>query len=90
VVEFSQQHAITDDSDIADINEDEAFDENDELYEQAVKLVIKHQTASTSFLQRKLNIDYEHALRLLEDMESDGIVGPNMGKQSRDILIDDD
>ena len=70
------------------LDSDESSD--DELFEQAVKLVLKHHTASTSFLQRKLNIDYERAVQLLEDMEADGIVGPNMGKQSREILMDND
>jgi S-DNA-T family DNA segregation ATPase FtsK/SpoIIIE len=91
IVEFSHQHAIPDETDIADFDEDESFNkETDELYEQAVKLVLKNQTASTSFLQRKLNISYDRAVQILEDMESDGIVGPNMGKQSREILIDSD
>jgi S-DNA-T family DNA segregation ATPase FtsK/SpoIIIE len=92
VVNFSQQHAIHDETDIADLDDEESQDESsdDELFEQAVKLVLKHHTASTSFLQRKLNIDYEHAVQLLEDMEADGIVGPNMGKQSREILMDND
>jgi len=92
VVEFSQQHALHDETDIPDLEDDEPHDESsdDELFEQAVKLVLKHHTASTSFLQRKLNIDYNRAVQLLEDMEADGIVGPNMGKQSREILMDND
>jgi S-DNA-T family DNA segregation ATPase FtsK/SpoIIIE len=92
VVEFAQQNAIHDETGIPDLEDGESQDEssNDELYEQAVKLVLKHHTASTSFLQRKLNIDYERAVQILEDMEADGIVGPNMGKQSREILMDDE
>jgi S-DNA-T family DNA segregation ATPase FtsK/SpoIIIE len=92
VVEFTQRHAIHDETDIPNLEDGESQDEssNDELYEQAVKLVLKHHTASTSFLQRKLNIDYERAVQILEDMEADGIVGPNMGKQSREILMDDE
>lgn len=92
IVDFSQQHAIQDESDMANLDEeDEDFDdEPDEQYEQAIKLVLKHHTASTSFLQRKLNISYDRAVQILEDMESDGIVGPNLGKQSREILIDND
>jgi len=92
VVEFAQQNAIHDETDIPDLEDGESQDEssNDELYEQAVKLVLKHHTASTSFLQRKLDIDYERAVQILEDMEADGIVGPNMGKQSREILMDDE
>jgi len=91
IVEFTQQNALPSDNDISDIDEEESQDDSDDdIYEQAVKLVIKHQTASTSFLQRKLNISYDRAVQLLEDMEAEGIVGPNMGKQSREILIDDE
>ncbi len=89
IVEFTKQNAISDDSELADI-EDETSEDNDvdELYDEAVRLVLKHQTASTSFLQRKLNISYDRALQILENMEADGIVGPNLGKQSREILVD--
>jgi S-DNA-T family DNA segregation ATPase FtsK/SpoIIIE len=89
IVEFSRQNALPNDNDISDIDDEESQDDSeDDIYEQAVRLVIKHQTASTSFLQRKLNISYDRAVQLLEDMEADGVVGPNMGKQSREILID--
>ncbi len=91
VVEFTQQNALPDGDDISDFDEEEQHcDSDDDIYEQAVKLVIKHQTASTSFLQRKLNISYDRAVQILEDMEAEGIVGPNMGKQSREILVDDE
>ncbi|MGB9595401.1 MAG: DNA translocase FtsK 4TM domain-containing protein [Candidatus Poribacteria bacterium] len=91
IVEFTQQNALPNDNDISDIDEEESGDDSDDdIYEQAVKLVIKHQTASTSFLQRKLNISYDRAVQILEDMEAEGIVGPNMGKQSREILVDDE
>ncbi len=89
IVEFTKQNAVSNDSSIADIDDEPAEDNDvDELYDEAVRLVLKHQTASTSFLQRKLNISYDRALQLLENMEADGIVGPNLGKQSREILID--
>ncbi len=89
IVEFTKQNAISDDSGLADIEDEPSEDDEvDELYDEAVRLVLKHQTASTSFLQRKLNISYERALQILENMEADGIVGPNLGKQSREILID--
>lgn len=89
IVEFTKQNAISDDSELADIDDEPSEDNDvDELYDQAVQLVLKHQIASTSFLQRKLNISYDRALQLLENMEADGIVGPNLGKQSREILID--
>tara|TARA_R110000868_G_scaffold376060_1_gene640806 strand:+ start:795 stop:3134 length:2340 start_codon:yes stop_codon:yes gene_type:complete len=56
------------------------------LYEQAVKLVIETQAASASFLQRRLKIGYNRAARLIEEMESQGIVGPQEGAKRRKVL----
>lgn len=56
------------------------------LYEQAVRLVIETQAASASFLQRRLKIGYNRAARLIEEMESQGIVGPQEGAKRRKVL----
>jgi len=56
------------------------------LYEQAVKLVIETQAASASFLQRRLKIGYNRAARLIEEMESQGVVGPQEGAKRRKVL----
>ena len=61
-------------------------DDQDDLYDDAVQLVLEHGTASTSFLQRKLNIDYDRAVQMLEDMEANGVVGPSVGDQPREVL----
>ena len=49
-------------------------DEKDELYEMALKIVQTEKKASTSFLQRKLQIGYNRAARIIEQMEEKGIV----------------
>ncbi|HZX20779.1 MAG TPA: DNA translocase FtsK, partial [Clostridia bacterium] len=60
----------------------------DELFEDALKLVIEAQQASISMLQRKLRIGYSRAARLIDDMESKGFVGPHEGSKPRQVLID--
>lgn len=61
-------------------------DEDDDLYEEARSIVIEHQKASTSFLQRKLGIGYARAARLIDILEERGIVGAGNGSKPRDIL----
>lgn len=59
----------------------------DELYEQAVEVVIGQQRGSATLLQRALSVGYTRATRLLELMESDGLVGPYNGSKSRDVHL---
>lgn len=64
--------------------EDEA---DDELFRQAVDLVKHSGHASASFLQRHLKVGYNRAARMIETMESRGIVGPQEGARPREVLI---
>lgn len=67
----------------------ESFDEPvDELFEDAVALVIELQSASVSMLQRRFRIGYNRAARLIDAMEEQGIVGPYEGNRPREVLID--
>jgi S-DNA-T family DNA segregation ATPase FtsK/SpoIIIE len=59
---------------------------DDELFEQAVKLVVSGGGASTSMLQRRFKIGYTRAARLVDLMEQRGIVGPLDGAKPRDVL----
>ena len=61
--------------------------ERDELYEQAVKVVLETRQASVSMLQRRLGLGYTRAARIIDMMEEDGVVGPYQGSKPRDILI---
>jgi len=64
-------------------------DLDDELFEDALRLVVQTRQASTSFLQRRLKIGYSRAGRLMDLLESAGAVGPPDGSKSRDVLADD-
>jgi len=59
----------------------------DDLYDEAVKIVIEMGKASTSVLQRRLRIGYGRAASLLDSMERDGIIGPPDGTKPRAVLI---
>lgn len=65
-----------------------AFDQEDDLYEDAKKAVIEAGKASTSYLQRKLRIGYSRAARLIDLLEERGVIGPADGASSREILED--
>ncbi len=69
----------------ADMDE-EGDDANDELFQDAVRLVLEFGKASTSLLQRRLRIGYGRAAHLIDLMERDGIVGPAEGTKPREIL----
>ena len=65
----------------------QADDSEDELYDDAVALVVDMQTASISLLQRRFRIGYNRAARIVDEMEVNGIVGPHEGSKPRDVLV---
>ena len=65
--------------------ESEAYE--DELFEEALQIVIQTQQASTSHLQRRLKVGYSRAARLLDEMERRGLVGPAIMNKPRDIMV---
>lgn len=64
-------------------------DKVDELYDEAVAIVAREQKASTSFLQRCLQIGYNRAARIIEEMEKQGVISPATATGKRDVLISD-
>jgi len=64
------------------------WDELDELFDEAAKIVVRYQQASTSLLQRKLKIGYARAARIMDQLEREGIVGPPAeGGKTREVLL---
>jgi S-DNA-T family DNA segregation ATPase FtsK/SpoIIIE len=72
----------------ADLN---GFDKDgkDDLFEMAARLVVEFQQGSTSLIQRKFSIGYNRAGRIIDQLESVGIVGPYEGSKARQVLIKD-
>ena len=62
-------------------------DGKDGQLEEAIRLVCQFNTASASFLQRKMSIGYARAARILDQLEEMGIVGPGEGAKPRDVLV---
>ena len=66
---------------------DFSSDENDDMFKDAVRVVIDSKKASTSLLQRRLRVGYARAARIMEEMEEQGIIGPADGARPREVLI---
>jgi DNA segregation ATPase FtsK/SpoIIIE, S-DNA-T family len=66
------------------------FSERDALFEEAARIIVTHQQGSTSLLQRRLKLGYNRAGRLIDQLESAGIVGPFEGSKAREVLIKDE
>ncbi len=62
-----------------------ADEDLDKLYPKAVEIVLQNKKASASFLQRRLEIGYARAARILDQMEERGIIGPSRGAKPREI-----
>ena len=72
--------------------ENRDFDVNDKdpLFEDAARLIVGSQSGSTSLLQRRMKLGYNRAGRLMDQLEAAGIVGPNQGSKTRDVLLKTD
>ncbi|MGY0228613.1 DNA translocase FtsK [Levilactobacillus brevis] len=90
VVDFikEQQPADYDDDMMVtdeEIQQEEAGDSNDELFNDALSFVVEQQKASTSLLQRRFRIGYNRAARIMDDLEQRGYIGPQEGSKPRQV-----
>ncbi len=81
--DVSQKHAKD-----AKVEGKSEFDEDEDLFQQCVEVIRSEQRASCSLLQRRLRLGYARALRILDEMEKRGFVGPHNGNEPRVILMD--
>ncbi|HLF35357.1 MAG TPA: DNA translocase FtsK [Cyclobacteriaceae bacterium] len=75
-----------DEADIGEVN----LSERDPQFDEAARLIVRHQQGSTSLIQRKLKLGYNRAGRLIDQLEAAGVVGPFEGSKAREVLIKDE
>lgn len=73
-----------------DSKENSESSDEDELLEEAIRIVVEAKQASTSLLQRKMRIGYNRAARMIEEMECKGIISGRDGSKPRQVLINKD
>jgi S-DNA-T family DNA segregation ATPase FtsK/SpoIIIE len=64
--------------------------DRDKMFDEAARLIVRHQQGSTSLIQRKLKLGYNRAGRLIDQLEAAGIVGPFEGSKAREVLVQDE
>lgn len=85
--EMSELEILPQEIESGSLFDEDSEEIDDELYEEAKKLVIQAQKASSSYLQRRLRIGYARAARLLDILEERGVVGPGEGAKPREVYI---
>jgi S-DNA-T family DNA segregation ATPase FtsK/SpoIIIE len=69
---------------------DADLDDRDALFEDAARMIVQHQSGSTSLIQRKLKLGYNRAGRIIDQLEAARIVGPFEGSKARQVLVKDE
>ena len=89
---YPQAFLLPEYSDEKDMDVNGGFDPNerDSLFEDAAKLIVSAQMGSTSLIQRRMKLGYNRAGRLMDQLESAGIVGPSQGSKPREVLYKTD
>lgn len=67
--------------------DEDLTDADEELIQQAIRVIMRDQRATTSYIQRSLRIGYNRAATIIETLEKRGVVGPQIGSSPREILI---
>ncbi len=75
---------VNEDGDVAGAERDEDVDE---MFDRAVAIVADSRNASISYIQRRLKVGYNRAARMIEQMEKEGMIGPQVGTKSREIFL---
>ena len=62
-------------------------DDLDERYDEALEIVAETRKASISYIQRRLQVGYNRAARIVEQMEQEGAIGPQVGSKEREVFV---
>ena len=73
---------------VAETEDEDEVDGDDELYDAVKAVVIETGRASTSYIQRMFRIGYSRAAALLDKLEMNGVIGPQIGSKPREVLVD--
>jgi S-DNA-T family DNA segregation ATPase FtsK/SpoIIIE len=93
VAALRDQGAPNFDEELIRVNEDgdgtgaERDEDVDEMFDRAVAIVADSRNASISYIQRRLKVGYNRAARMIEQMEKEGMIGPQVGTKSREIFL---
>ncbi len=60
----------------------------DPMFDEAARVIVRHQQGSVSLLQRRLKLGYSRAARIVDQLEQAGVVGPSEGSKAREVLIE--
>ncbi|MBT5089541.1 MAG: DNA translocase FtsK, partial [Flavobacteriales bacterium] len=66
------------------------LEDKDAMFDEAALVLVQHQSGSTSLIQRKLRLGYNRAGRIIDQLETAGIVGPSEGSKARKVLVRDE
>lgn len=77
------------DDDADNGNKEIDLKKRDPLFDDAARLVVQHQQGSTSLIQRRMQLGYNRAGRIIDQLEAAGIVGPFEGSKARDVIVQD-
>ncbi len=62
----------------------------DDMFDEAARLIVRHQQGSVSLLQRRLKLGYARAARIVDQLEQVGVVGPSEGSKAREVLVENE
>lgn len=86
-VEYDDEMIVSDEEIKNDVDDNDS--DEDELFDDVLKIVIKEQKASTSMIQRHFRIGYNRAARIIDDLENRGYIGPQKGSKPREVYKKD-